>query len=265
VLQNGDHGEYYGPTDLAEIFRFLDFYVRGRVPAGDPCAGKGDGTYAAALACYKAEPRVLVNTDLGPSRDATLQTRYPTWPVTDTVDRFYLHPGDLMDAAPGQPGDPPVTYDYTPGTGTNSYGKSTWTSKYLPSVDYWQTQPPQGQVATFTTPPFAHDSVYVGTGSLDLTFASSAPDTDIEAMLTELRPDGSGGWQEQYVQKGWLRVSRRKLSDPALCPAQPLTCSTRTRPTPWRTSRRWCRSRRPQCESRSSRSARSCGPATACA
>ena len=33
-------------------------------------------------------------------------------------------------------------------------------------------------------------------------------------MLTELRPDGHGGWLEQYVQKGWLRASHRK-EDPA--------------------------------------------------
>jgi predicted acyl esterase len=81
----------------------------------------------------------------------------------------------------------------------------------------------------FTTPPFAQDTVYVGTGSLDLTFASSAPDTDIEAMLTELRPNGHGGWDEEYVQKGWLRASHRKLSDPATCSPK-FTCSTPLRP-----------------------------------
>ena len=34
VLSNGDHGEYYGPDQLAEIFRFLSFYLKGEVPAG---------------------------------------------------------------------------------------------------------------------------------------------------------------------------------------------------------------------------------------
>lgn len=29
-------------------------------------------------------------------------------------------------------------------------------------------------------------------------------------MVTELHPDGHGGWLEQYVQKGWLRASQRK-------------------------------------------------------
>jgi hypothetical protein len=40
--------------------------------------------------------------------------------------------------------------------------------------------------------------------------SSTAPGTDLEVMITELHPDGHGGWLEQYVQKGWLRASQRK-------------------------------------------------------
>ena len=47
--------------------------------------------------------------------------------------------------------------------------------------------------------------------SVDLWLRSTAPDTDLEVTLTELRPDG----QERYVQSGWLRASHRKL-DPAM-------------------------------------------------
>ncbi len=46
--------------------------------------------------------------------------------------------------------------------------------------------------------------------SLDLWLESSAPDTDVQVVLTELRPDG----QEVYVQAGWLRASHRR-EDPA--------------------------------------------------
>jgi predicted acyl esterase len=57
--------------------------------------------------------------------------------------------------------------------------------------------------------------LYAGTASLDLWLSSTAPDTDVEVMLTELRPDGHGGWLEEYVQKGWLRASHRKeITDP---------------------------------------------------
>ena len=45
---------------------------------------------------------------------------------------------------------------------------------------------------------------------MDLWLSSTAPDTDLQVTLTEVRPDG----QEMYLQKGWLKVSQRKL-DPA--------------------------------------------------
>jgi uncharacterized protein len=45
----------------------------------------------------------------------------------------------------------------------------------------------------------------LGSASADLWISSTAPDTDLEVMLTELRPDG----KEVFVQKGWLRASHR--------------------------------------------------------
>ena len=52
--------------------------------------------------------------------------------------------------------------------------------------------------------------VVAGSASADLWIRSSATDTDIEATLTEVRPDG----QEVFIQSGWLRASHRQL-DPA--------------------------------------------------
>ena len=58
---------------------------------------------------------------------------------------------------------------------------------------------------SYTSEAFAEDTVLLGSASLDLWLASTAPDTDLEVTLTEVRPDG----QEMYVQKGWLRASHR--------------------------------------------------------
>jgi hypothetical protein len=49
--------------------------------------------------------------------------------------------------------------------------------------------------------------VLAGPASLDLWLKSTATDTDLEATVTEVRPDG----EETYVQRGWLRASHRKL------------------------------------------------------
>ena len=50
---------------------------------------------------------------------------------------------------------------------------------------------------------------------------STAPDTDLQVTLTEVRSDG----QEVYVQNGWLRASNRALASNAteLRPTHPLT------------------------------------------
>ncbi|MHB1488065.1 MAG: CocE/NonD family hydrolase [Acidimicrobiales bacterium] len=222
TLLNGDHGEYYSPAVLAQIYRFLSFYLKRTVPSGDPCAGAGDGSYAVALACYQAEPRVTVLGDVGPTRLPTYVRQFASWPVTQTVDRFNLGTGGVLDHAAPTAGEAPTTYTYLPGVGTNSYGTLKGFQGQSPvNEDFWQTRPPAGSVATFTTAPFTHDTFYAGTGSLDLWLSSTAADTDLEVMVTELRPDGHGGWLEQYVQKGWLRASHRLLDPTRSTPLRP--------------------------------------------
>ncbi|MCU1592280.1 MAG: hypothetical protein JWP11_3536 [Frankiales bacterium] len=223
VLMNGSHGAYYGPTALKEIFRFLSFYLKKAAPVGDACTG----TYAAALACYQAEPRVAILNDVNESAPGgakeTFVHRHASWPVTDTVDKWYLRAGgELSKTGPGA-AEPATSYAYVPGAGSNSYGTKKDFQSRIPGddMDFWQERPPAGTTASFTTPTFTKDSLYTGNGSVDLWLSSTAPDTDLEAMLTELRPDGHGGWLEEYVQKGWLRASHRKLDDAQSTPLRP--------------------------------------------
>jgi hypothetical protein len=219
VLMNGSHGAYYGPTSKSEIFRFLSYYLKKQVPDGDPC----QGSIQQATACYQAEPRVTILNDVDEERadqqgkTETMVQHFPTWPVvTGQGEKWYLHSGGQLSKTPPGAAEPPTSYTYLPGIGTNSYGTKKEFQSRIPGddVDFWQERPPAGTVATFTTPTFTQDALYTGNGSVDLTLSSTAPDTDLEVMLTELRPDGHGGWLEQYVQKGWLRASHRK-EDPA--------------------------------------------------
>jgi predicted acyl esterase len=70
--------------------------------------------------------------------------------------------------------------------------------------------------------------VALGPASVDLWLRSSAPDTDLEVTITEVRPDG----KETYVQSGWLRASARKL-DPATASAlEPRPTYTRADASP---------------------------------
>jgi uncharacterized protein len=75
----------------------------------------------------------------------------------------------------------------------------------------WKGEEPPGASVAYTTPPLARDTEFFGSGSANIWLSSTAPDTDLQITLTEVRPDG----QEVYVARGWLRASHRAL-DPAL-------------------------------------------------
>jgi uncharacterized protein len=47
----------------------------------------------------------------------------------------------------------------------------------------------------------------IGAGAVQAWVRSSAPNVDLQATITEVRPDG----KETYVQSGWVRGNKRKL------------------------------------------------------
>jgi uncharacterized protein len=74
----------------------------------------------------------------------------------------------------------------------------------------WKGQEPPGASLAYTTPPLSRDAEFFGSGSANVWLSSTAPDTDLQITVTEVRPDG----QEVYVGRGWLRASHR-AEDPA--------------------------------------------------
>jgi predicted acyl esterase len=58
----------------------------------------------------------------------------------------------------------------------------------------------------------------IGAGALDLWGRSSAPNVDLQATVTEVRPDG----QETFVQNGWVRGNERKLDSRKSTPLEPV-------------------------------------------
>lgn len=83
----------------------------------------------------------------------------------------------------------------------------------------WNGEEPPGASVAFTTPPLTRDTEFFGSGSANIWLSSTAPDTDLQITLTEVRPDG----QEVSVARGWLRASHRALDQSrstALAPDQ---------------------------------------------
>jgi uncharacterized protein len=187
ILTNGDHGMYRTATSLALLDKFYDHFLKG-IDNG-----------------FENTPHVLVWWEANDaSRKPRWVTGFPSWPVPATPKRLFLGAGGALGGTAVAQGAPDP-YLYPPGSqgiGNPRYGLSS-----LPDVYTWPAKPVPGTAVSYTTPALATTTVALGSASLDLWLASTAPDTDIQVTLTEVRPDG----QEMYVQKGWLRASHRAL------------------------------------------------------
>ena len=237
---NGAHADPMGPTELPRVMEFVDFYVGRQVPdierppAAAPRHPRRPVRPAhrgrrrtASPACPSSPPRPSTSRR---SRSACA-TRSVAWPAGrgrptpppsapttpgrspgTTAQRWYLQPDGALGPTP-----PSAVADDT-ARATSSYryapdeirpptfdGATDALWKRHPDV-HWDS-PAEDTALTFTTPPATGTSVYAGSGSVDLWLGSTAADTDLEAVITEVRPDG----QEVYVQSGWLRASHRAL------------------------------------------------------
>jgi len=194
-FSNGNHGrDYYNSTDQRLTLNFLDRFVRG-----------------VHNRFRQRVPHLSVGMETAISRDG--DTNVPTWSIRRDSPKlkvrpreFYLHSGGRMSAGrPGRhegsdsyayPRPAPDVTEPGPAEGGHSAGQLTWKGPV----------PPGGSLA-YTSPPLKRDKVLAGPASLDLWLKSTANDTDLQATVTEIRPDG----QETYVQRGWLSASHRKL------------------------------------------------------
>jgi uncharacterized protein len=180
-------------------------------------------TYAEALSAFTALPQVRVLFDNGagasPSGSTTPGNPYPAFeqsfsafPVPGTVARsWYLGPeGTLNEQPAASDGVDSYTSDAS-ATPLTDYSTNTGPGGLWGNASEWQwnwAQPPAGSAVSYVSAPLAADTTAVGGGAVSLWVRSSTPDVDLQATVSEVRPDGS----ETFVQNGWLRASERKLA-----------------------------------------------------
>ncbi len=233
TMANGTHADSLGPGTISRWIEFLDLFVADQVPSASPVlqtlvtqlykqlanAPTGslppiqltqEPTVAAARTAFEQQPRVRVLFDNG-SGSAGPGAMQPVWsadfsswpPPQATATTWQLGPGGtLLTAAPSESS---VSLNPDP---------SARPPTDLPQGNPWAALPPyQWTPVTgasglgFVSPPLAHDVVVVGPASLDLWVKSTAADTDLQATVSEVRPDG----KELFVQTGELRASDRAL------------------------------------------------------
>lgn len=224
VGTNGQHDIYLSKEFRKTLLPFFDRFLKGKTNGFDKV------------------PHVQLWMDTsaagGPqSSDEQLTESKPSWVVTAkslplpvTATRMFLDgSGELRTKKAAT--ETSTTYAPLPGPLVNNdivsafagsdggpFGEETWT--HAPDV-------PLGQVA-FATPRMTKPLTVAGSASLDLWLSSTAPETDIQVTVTELRADG----YEQYLQRGWLRASQRAIEPKLSTPLRPVHQQTLASVTP---------------------------------
>jgi uncharacterized protein len=105
---------------------------------------------------------------------------------------------------------PPTNFIGDTAAGTDGL----WTA----TPPYEWTQNPRGTALSYVTEPLAADTIVAGAGKVKLWVRSSKANVDLQATVTEVRPDGN----ETFVQGGWVRGKKRKLDKRKSRPLEPV-------------------------------------------
>jgi predicted acyl esterase len=241
TFTNGTHIDSLDPVTFNRWFDFLQLYVAKQPPilgsavihAAAPLVFQEamgipgvtlppdpiqlQPTYTSALAVFEDQKPIRVLFDSGagglsPGQPyPTAEATFEEFPVPGTqAKRWYLAPGGDLGAK-------------TP-AGTDADG-FTWDADALPATDFsgdtasgegglWTATPeyhweqnPAGKAVSYLTGPLSQNTTVIGAGAVNVWVRSSAPNIDLQATISEVRPDG----KETFVQNGWVRGNERKL------------------------------------------------------
>jgi len=180
-------------------------------------------TYSAALAAFEALPevRVLFDNGAGKSPDQLskpgdpypgFEASFSRFPIPGTTARrWYLAPnGALADSPPRRE----TVNWYTSNARAlplTDFGSNTGSGGLWGNASQWQwnwRENPPGTAVSYISAPLKQNLTVIGAGAVHVWVESSTPDVDLQATISEVRPDGN----ETFVQNGWIRASERKLS-----------------------------------------------------
>ena len=251
TFTNGTHVDSLAPETFNRYYDFLKLYVAKEAPAlGSPLIQLGapvlyeeafgvsgvtlppdpiqlEPTYESALSAYEALPSVRLLMDNGAGGDPGqpypgYEQTFDEFPPPDKEGRsWFLAPrGKLASKPPKRSRADTFTWDdearpptnFTGDTGSGENGLWTATPAYE-----W-SQPVEGKAVSYVSKPLAKDTTVIGSGYVRLWVRSSARNVDLQATVSEVRPDD----KETFVQGGWLRASMRKLDRQKSTPLAPV-------------------------------------------
>jgi predicted acyl esterase len=199
------------------------------LPATDPLTLPTDPiqalpTYNAALAAFENLPEIRVLFDNGagssPTGTSSAGDPYPgfeddfsTFPIPGTVAQsWYLGPNGTLASQPSaQKGINWYSSNASALPPTDYTGSSVESGGLWGNASQWQwnwKQYPAGSAVSYLSAPLTTNTTVIGGGAVYAWVRSPTPDVDLQATVSEVRPDGN----ESFVQNGWIRASERKLS-----------------------------------------------------
>ena len=253
TFTNGTHVDSLAPETFNRWYDFLQLYVAktgadrelGADPrrrAGDLPGGDGDhGRDAAArpdpaaahlrdgaggVRAAAVDPRALrQRRRRPPARPPGPRLRALVAELPDPGHRppapgTWAPGGSLADAPPAPAGADSFTWNarnrpLTNFTGNTAAGEGgLWTA----TPPYQWSQNPAGSAASYVTAPLGANTTVIGGGAVKVWVRSSTPNVDLQATISEVRPDG----KETFVQGGWLRGDMRKLDAAKSTPLEPV-------------------------------------------
>ena len=191
VQTNGGHDLYESLAFRRTLIAFLDRFVKG-VPNG-----------------FDRSPRLDVwmeSRSTGTGVHGSVEAARPGWEIRRARVNpdvrpvaFQLTQGHRLTQSGPQNGAPDDYAYPVPGPAVDAdFERDVWG----PLPEDWR-----GGSVAYTSGPLERDLVAYGPASVDVWLSSSSAELDLQATLTELRPDG----QEVFIQRGWLRLSDRSL------------------------------------------------------
>jgi len=182
IGMNGNHNACDSNAGaLTVLVKFLKHYV----------AGTNNG--------WQRTPHIMIDQNLN-SIASSLST-YNSWSQVMKPVTLYFQGDGSLTATPAS---------------KRTAGSSPFSGPQPSQSGRWAKRPAPGSFVTYTSPPLAHDVDVFGPGSVNIWVSSTVPTPDIEAIISEVRPDGT----EQYVQAGWLNLAQRKLAPAGTEPDQ---------------------------------------------
>jgi uncharacterized protein len=249
TFTNGVHTDSLDPETFNRWYDFLEIYVAQQAPllnsAGIHAAApviyqqamgingvtlprdpiQEQPTLAAAKAAFEQLPQVRVLFDNGAGRQPGqpypgFEQSFSSFPIPGTrAQKWYLGRGGALNAKrPARAGTDKFRWNLKSRPATDFTGDTAAGDLWTASPTYkWIANPP-GSAAQYTSAPLAANTTVIGAGALHAWMRSSKRNVDLQATITEVRPDG----KETFVQSGWLRANERKLDKRKSTPLEPV-------------------------------------------